>query len=52
MVPSNEYHFTGAAGGKLWGQLKSCKERERGKREETENVRTKTKSAESSQPLV
>lgn len=28
MVPSNEYHFTGAAGGKLWGQLKSCKERE------------------------
>lgn len=30
----------------------SLKAAKRGKREETENVRTKTKSAESSQPLV
>lgn len=52
MVPANEYHFTGGAGGKLWGQLESCKEKKEGKRGETENMRTKTESKESSLPLV
>lgn len=48
MVPSNEYHYIGGAGTKLWGQLESCYERKRG---ETENTRTKTESKESSLPL-
>lgn len=48
MAPANEYHYTGGAGGKLWGQL----EKKEGKRGETENMRTKTESKESSLPLV
>lgn len=45
MVPSNE---AGGAGGKLWGQLESCKEKKWGTRGETANMRTKKESKESS----
>lgn len=52
MVRSNEYHYTGGAGAKLWGQPESRRESCPRKKVETENMRTKTESKESSLPLV
>lgn len=49
MVPSNEYHYKGGAGAKLWGQRGRYNGVKRGK---TESTRTKRESKVRGLPLV